>query len=116
MHVVSRQLLGPGFFSQGRRFASQLQQALLVDVLDYRYQQTIRSVDGKTDVDVLLADDRFTARRQRAVEVRQFLEQVSTGLKQQRQYGQLDAGLFCNGFLRNAEGFQLSDVGAVGTG
>ena len=41
--------------------------------------QAIRGVNGEADVDVLLADDRFAAWRQRAVEVRHFLEQVGAG-------------------------------------
>ncbi|MNF71502.1 hypothetical protein D3C84_534530 [compost metagenome] len=90
-----------------------MQQALLVDVLDDRYQQAIRGVDGEADVHVFLADDRFAAWRQRAVEVRQFLEQVRAGLEQQRQDGQLDAGLLCNGFLGNTERFELGDIRRV---
>jgi hypothetical protein len=101
--MSSAELLGAGFFSQRRGFGSQLQQALLVDVLDHRDQQAIRGVHGEADVHVLLADDRLAAWRQRAVEVRQFLEQVRAGLEQQRQHGQLDAGLLGDGFLRNAE-------------
>jgi len=90
-----------------------LQQALLINVLDHRDQQAIRGVYGKADVDVLLADDRFAARRQRAVEVWHFLEQVRAGLEQQRQYGQFHTSFFCDGFLRDAEGFQLSDVSLI---
>lgn len=62
---------------------------------------------------VLLANDRLAAWRQRAVEVRQFLEQVCTGLEQQWQHGQLHAGLLGHGFLRNAERFQVGDIGLV---
>ncbi len=113
MHLVRRELLGPGFFSQGSRLGRQLQQALLVDVLDHRYQQAIRGVDGEADVHVFLADDRFAAWRQRAVEVRQFLEQVRAGLEQQRQDGQLDAGLLCYGFLGVTERFEFGDIGRV---
>ena len=116
MHLVGRQLLGAGFFGQRSRFGSQLQQALLVDVLDHRDQQAVRGVHGKADVHVLLADDGLAAWRQRAVEVWQFLEQEGAGLEQQGQHGQLNASLLGHGLLRNAEGFQFGDVGGVELG
>jgi len=38
---------------------------------------------------------------------------VRAGLEQQRQDGQFHTGFFCDGFLRDAEGFQLGDVSLV---
>ncbi len=113
MHVIGGELFGARFFCQSGSFSGQLQEALLIDVLDDRDQQTFRCVHGEADVHVLLADDRFAAWRQRAVEVRQFLEQMRSGLEQQWQDGQLDASLLCDGFLSDAESFQFGDVGLV---
>ncbi len=113
MHVVSGELLVAGLGGQRSGFGCQLQQALLVNVLDDRYEQAFRGVDGEADVHVFLADDCFAAWCQRTVEVRQLLEQMRAGLEQQRQDGQLDAGLLCNGFLSDTERFQLGDISRI---
>src|SRR5471032_3602702 len=113
LHVVGSELLGACFFCDFRSFGSQLQQALLVDILDHRNYQTFRGIHGEADVYVFLADDRFAAWRQGAVEIRQLLEQMRACLEQQWQHGQLDASLFCNGFLGNTESFQLGDVSLI---
>ena len=41
------------------------------------------------------------------------LSRCAQDLEQQRQDGQLDAGLLCNGFLSNTERFQLGDIRRV---
>ena len=93
-----------------------MQQTLLIDVLDHWHQQAVRRIDGEADMHVFLADDRFAARGQRTVEVRQFLEQMRASLEQQRQHGQLDAGLLRHGLLRDAECFQVGDIGRIELG
>ena len=116
LHGVGSELLVARLVGQFGRFGCQLQQALLVDITDNRYQQAVRSIYGKADVHVLLLNQLLATGRQRDVEVRLLTQQMRTGLEQEGQHGQLDAGFLGSRFLLLAEGFQRADVGQVELG
>ena len=116
LHGVGSELLVARLVGQFGRFGCQLQQALLVDITDHRHQQAVRGVDGKADMHVFLLDQLLAVAGQRDVEVRLLTQQMSTGLEQEGQYGQFDAGLLGSRLLVLAEGFQRADVGQVELG
>ncbi len=64
LHGVGADFLGARLLCQLGCFASQLQQALLIHVADYRHHQAVRRIDRKADIHVLLVDQLLAVRRQ----------------------------------------------------
>ena len=75
LHFARSQLTVTRFLRNSHQLARQFDDAFLVDVFEYRNNQTVRGIHRHTDVDVFLQGQTLIVFRQRTVEARQELQQ-----------------------------------------
>ena len=114
LHVGAAQLAFARFLGQLAHFLADLQDAFLVGIFEHGHDQAVGRVGGKTDVEILLVNQRVAVKA--GVEVRVFLQRGYHGLDDEGEHGDFDAALFVFLVGAHAEGFQLGDVGLVVVG
>ena len=111
LDVVRAELALARLAGQLRRLARDVDDALLVDVLDDRHDQTVRRVGGEADVPVVLEDQVLAV--ERAVHRRVLLQRRDHRLHDEGQRRHLDAALGVLLVDVRAELLELGDVGLV---
>ncbi|CSP68030.1 Uncharacterised protein [Shigella sonnei] len=118
LHFARSQLTVTRFLRNSHQLARQLDDAFLVDVFEYRNNQTVRGIHRHTDVDVFLQGQTLTVFRQRTIEARHLLKSCSNGFHDEDNRGELHIQLTFRRFfvLLFTERFQLGDIGFVEVG
>ena len=108
VHLLVLELLGAGARGEVDDAAAQVEQVALLGAMDHRHDQAPVERDGDAEVDVLRVDDRVALVR--GVQDRRVLQRLDHRLGDERQEGELDAGLLVVVLLRLAQPIDVREV------